>query len=264
MISAAALAYRSRDNLARNMGTASDTPRSLLSSSRRRSPLSDDASYLLPILLFLALTWVGGQWPSLYPISYVAKAILCTVALIACWPAYTRIRWNGWWLGVALGAVGIVQWIGVQLLLQRAFAGMSPGYRFFQPPPIAEQFNPFDAIQPSVAAMAFVAVRIASATLLVPVIEELFWRDYLWRRLISPNNFKLARVGEWDRLAFFAIPIAFATVHGHWWLTAILWAFLIGGLLRYTQSLGACIAMHATSNLLLAGYVLYTGDYSFW
>jgi hypothetical protein len=39
---------------------------------------------------------------------------------------------------------------------------------------------------------------------------------------------------------------------------------MIGALLVYTKSLGACIIAHATTNLLLALYVLKTGDWAFW
>ena len=75
---------------------------------------------------------------------------------------------------------------------------------------------------------------------------------------------KLAKVGEWDPKAFVIIPLIFAVVHGNWWLTAIVWALMIGGLLVYTRSLGACIIAHATTNLLLGLYVLYTKQWFFW
>jgi membrane protease YdiL (CAAX protease family) len=57
---------------------------------------------------------------------------------------------------------------------------------------------------------------------------------------------------------------AFAFVHGNWWLTSIVWAAMVGLLLIYTRSLGACIVAHGVTNLLLALYVLYTRDWSFW
>ena len=39
---------------------------------------------------------------------------------------------------------------------------------------------------------------------------------------------------------------------------------MIGALLVYTKSLGACIIAHAVTNLLLALYVLKTHDWAFW
>jgi CAAX prenyl protease-like protein len=98
----------------------------------------------------------------------------------------------------------------------------------------------------------------------VPVMEELFWRDFLWRTIIAPADFKLAQVGEKSWSAFLIVAIAFATVHGNWWLTAIVWGMLVGGLLVRTRSLGACIVMHGVTNLLLGVYVLWTRDWSFW
>jgi len=123
-------------------------------------------------------------------------------------------------------------------------------------------FDPTRALSPPWL-YPFLVVRIAGATLVVPVMEELFWRDYLWRLMISPN-FRIVRVGEWSLRALLIVSIAFSTVHGNWWLTAIVWAVLIALLLVYTKSLGACIVAHAVTNLLLASYVLQTRDWSFW
>ena len=99
--------------------------------------------------------------------------------------------------------------------------------------------------------------------LLVPFMEEFFWRDFLWRRIASPNDFRLAGVGEWDRNAFWLVPVFFATVHTQM-LTAFVWGLMIGCLLLRTKSLGACIVMHGVTNFLLGAYVLATGDWYFW
>src|SRR5690606_35071876 len=84
--------------------------------------------------------------------------------------------------------------------------------------------DPTRAIESETLSYAFIGFRwIAGAVLLVPVMEELFWRDYLWRQIIAPSNFKLAAVGEWSWTAFIGVALAFATVHGNWWPTAIVW-----------------------------------------
>jgi len=239
---------------------AEPPPNRVLDSPTRpplRSRISDDGAYLLPFFTFLLFTWVGGTFPSLYPLSYVAKAVLVTALLVWLWPRFTRIRWDYWWLGVIAGVLGILQWVPMQLWLQ----ANTP---FFKPPPAEKLFNPFDAMTPGWLAWTFVAIRIASASLLVPVMEELFWRDYLWRRIIAPNDFKLAYVGEWDWKAYVGVSLAFAVVHPAWWLTSIVWGFMVGALLLYTRSLGACIIMHGVTNALLAAYVLYYRDWAFW
>ena len=223
----------------------------------------DDLAYILPMLVFLVFTWLGanetvkGLVPAAYPISYAVKTVVVAAMLVAFRRHYTKVRWNHWWLGVVVGVVGILQWVPMQLWLQHHVA-------FFKPPDPESVFNPYREIASANARLAFFAVRVAGAVLLVPVMEELFWRDFLWRQVLAPNDFKLAAVGEWAWAPFLIVSGAFALVHGNWWLTSIVWALMIGALLAYTKSLGACIVAHAVTNLLLAVYVLKTRDWAFW
>ena len=224
--------------------------------THRPSFLSEDLAYILPMAVFLLFTWAGVQWPSFFPASYIAKTILAAALLIYLRPFYTRIRWNHWWLGVIMGVLGIVQWVGMEKLLLHFW----PHF-----PEIAGEPRDLTKVFASPAvAWSFIALRWAGAALVVPFMEELFWRDFCWRSIIAPNDFKLAAVGEWDWKAFVIVPLIFAVVHGNWWLTAIGWGFMVGGLLAYTKSLGACIIAHATTNLLLGVYVLYSKQWSLW
>ncbi len=215
----------------------------------------DETAYLAPMLAFLLLLQLGTFSKSLYAPAYVARTIAAAVLLIVYWRHYTKIRWNYWWLGVIVGVIGIFQWVWMQNWLGAHFEMFKAD---------KDAFNPFAAFESGAAAWSFIAVRIIGAVLVVPVMEELFWRDYLWRQIMAPNDFKLAAVGEFDWTAFLGVPLAFALVHGSWWLTAIGWALMIGVLLVYTKSLGACIIAHAVTNLLLALYVLHYHAWHLW
>lgn len=240
----------------------------------QRPLVRDDIAYLIPMFIFLGLTWVGGNWKSLYPASYVTKTVIVAIALVVLWRHYTLIRWNHWWLGVIVGVVGILQWVGMQLWLQNTWPAIAESMTFIPNTarewlanhfkPSEDVFNPTKTFQSIGALYAFYAVRIAGAVLVVPVMEELFWRDFLWRTILAPNDFKLAKVGEWAWAPLLIVSGAFALVHGNWWLTSIVWAMMVGLLLVYTKSLGACIIAHAVTNLLLAVYVLRTQDWAFW
>lgn len=219
-----------------------------------RAGVRDDVAYVLPMGVFLLLTMMGGWWPDYYPHTYVAKALIVPVLLTAMWRHYTPIRWNHWWLGVIVGVIGIFQWIGMQLGLQAALPDLFA--------PAEDAFNPRTWFESPAAMWAFISIRLASATLLVPVMEELFWRDFAWRTILAPNNFKLARIGEWHWQPFFIVAIIFSFVHGNWWATSIVWALMIHALLVYTRSIGACIIAHGVTNLLLGLYVLYRGFYT--
>lgn len=221
----------------------------------RRSAISDEVAYWLPMATFLSLIGVGSISKSLYPWTYLARTVLAAALLITLRRHYTKIRWNYWWLGLVVGVVGIAQWIGMQLWLQHHFAMFRPG---------PDSYDPFAEFHAPAAVWGFIAVRVFDAVCVVPFMEELFWRDWLWRQVLAPNDFKLAKVGEWGWAPFLVVAVAFGTVHGNWWLSAIVWAMLIGAMLVWTKSLGACIVAHSVANLLLAAYVLKTHDWSFW
>jgi len=231
----------------------------------RRSFLGDrdDIAYILPMLVFLVFTWLGTSEmakrfvPSAYPLSYVVKSVAVAALLVALRRHYTKVRWDYWWLGVIVGVIGIFQWVPMQLWLQNHV-------EFFKPPSPDDVFNPYRDIASPNLRVAFIGVRVVGAVLLVPVMEELFWRDFLWRQILAPNDFKLAEVGERARAPFLIVSLVFAFVHGNWWLTSIVWALMVGALLIYTKSMGACIVAHAVTNLLLAAYVLKYRDWAFW
>jgi hypothetical protein len=156
---------------------------------------------------------------------------------------------------VTIGIIGIVQWVGMEKLILHFW----PNY----PRPAVEPFDPFHGISSPPMLWTFLAFRLLGPVLVVPFMEEYFWRDFLWRTICAPNNFKLAEIGEWDWKSFVIVTLAFAGVHIQW-ITAIVWGSIIAVLLVRTRSLGACIIAHALTNLLLGAYVLYARDWAFW
>jgi CAAX prenyl protease-like protein len=220
-----------------------------------RQRISDDLAYILPMGIFLVFLTAQSQWPSWFALLTCIKMIATAIALIVLWKHFTKIRWNATGLGALVGVAGTFQWIGMQLFLQKHFA-------LFHPVPDA--FNPLTHFSNHLEMIAFIAIRFGGTVLIVPLMEELFWRDYLWRQILSPNDFKLAAVGEWAPAPLLIVSGVFASVHGNWWLTAIGWALMIGALLIYTKSLGACVVAHAVTNLLLGMYVLIYHDWAFW
>jgi len=234
----------------------------------RRSVIRDDWAYMLPMAVFLLLIWVGTLRPWLYPVSYVARSLICAALLALLWKQYTKIRWSHFALAVAVGVLGLIQWVGMEKLLLHAFAaasahGVPLGWVFVYGKPPSDSFDPFAYFTTPAVLWSFIAIRWASASLMVPVMEELFWRDFVWRTVLAPNDFKMAAVGEWDWKAFLVVAALCASVHIQW-ITAFVWALMIGWLLIKTKSLGACIIAHGVTNFLLGAYVLYTKDWYFW
>ncbi|HLL89564.1 MAG TPA: CAAX prenyl protease-related protein [Tepidisphaeraceae bacterium] len=221
-----------------------------------RPRVRDDVAYLLPMGAFLALTWAGGNWPATYPYTYTAKTLVAAALLWALWRHYTPPRWSHLGLGVLVGVVGVFQWV----LMEKGLLALWPDYPRARMDPV----DPFSYFDSPAADWAWIAVRLLGPALVVPVMEELFWRDFLWRSLLAPNDFKLAHVGEWDGKVFAMVAVFFAGVHLQMWATSVVWAVLVGWLLVRTRSLGACIVAHGVTNLLLGAYVLWTKDWMFW
>ncbi len=227
------------------------------------SPLPYDAPepewpLWLPMAVFMAIIWVGSFFADSLPYAYLARTFIVGGLLIVIWKHIPKITWTHLGLGVIVGVVGTVQWIGMELgliyLVGREGFKLGP----LQLVSNIDKFYDYPAAfaDPNML-YAFLAVRLLGPVLVVPIVEELFWRNWLWRTIIAPADIRLARVGEYDRNAFWLVPVAFAFVHVQF-LTAIVWGLLIAWLLVRTKSLGACIVAHALTNLLLGLWVLAT------
>jgi len=105
-------------------------------------------------------------------------------------------------------------------------------------------------------------VGVAGAVLVVPVMEELFWRGFLARWLVNPD-FKAVSLGSFTPFAFWTTVVLFGVEHEQW-LAGMICGVLLNGLLYRTKNLLACVLAHAVANALLAAWVLTRGDWKFW
>ena len=209
-------------------------------------------AYVLPMAVFLVFIQVAALDERLYIACYVARAAVVGGLLVWVWPRVRAdVRWTHLGLGALVGVVGVVQWVGMDKLLLAG--GKWTAWASFADP--ADGYNVAAELAAPWAAWSFIAVRLLGAAVVVPFMEELFWRDWLWRTVAAPNDYRLVAVGEYDRAAFWLVPLAFALVHPQW-LLAVVWGLLIAWLLVRTKSLGACVVAHATTNFLLGLYVL--------
>lgn len=104
--------------------------------------------------------------------------------------------------------------------------------------------------------------RIAGAVLVVPLMEELFWRSFLIRYIID-KNFATVRIGTFTWASFLLTVVLFGLEHNY--VYAGIMAGIFYNLLLYkTRSLAQCILAHAVTNLALAMYVVATGKWQFW
>jgi CAAX prenyl protease-like protein len=107
-----------------------------------------------------------------------------------------------------------------------------------------------------------VVSRLTGAVLVVPVMEELFWRSFLIRYVMSPDFMKMP-IGQFTWFSFILTTILFGFEH-NLWLAGMMAGAAYNLILYYTKSISQCIMAHAVTNLCLGSYVLYTGQWQFW
>lgn len=104
--------------------------------------------------------------------------------------------------------------------------------------------------------------RIAGAVLVVPLMEELFWRSFLIRYIID-RNFYNVPIGTFTWASFFLTAILFGLEHNY--ILAGIMAGIFYNLVLYrTRSLAHCVLSHTVTNLALAVYVVVTWKWQFW
>ncbi len=104
--------------------------------------------------------------------------------------------------------------------------------------------------------------RVAGAVIVVPIMEEIFWRSYLIRYLVGSNIENIA-IGTFTWFSFLATVILFGLEH-HFIIAGMMAGIIYNIILYKTRSLVQCILAHAVTNLALAVYVISTNKWYFW
>jgi uncharacterized protein len=104
--------------------------------------------------------------------------------------------------------------------------------------------------------------RVGGAVLVVPLMEELFWRSFLIRYIIDVNFLKVP-IGAFSWISFLLTVALFGFEHNY--ILAGMMAGIFYNLILYrTRSITLCVLAHSVTNLALALYVLSTGKWQFW
>ena len=107
------------------------------------------------------------------------------------------------------------------------------------------------------------ALRLVRAALLVPILEELFWRGWL-PRFLDARDFRSLPLGHFSRTSFVATAVLFGAEHGPFWEVGLVAGLAYNLWMQRTRSLGDVIAAHGVTNLILGIFVLLTERWEFW
>jgi len=109
----------------------------------------------------------------------------------------------------------------------------------------------------------FLVIRIIGTAVLVPIVEELFWRGWLMRWMINREFLKVP-LGTYARSAFWVTALLFASEHGSFWEVGLAAGIIYNWWLVRTSNLADCILAHAVTNAILAAYVMLGGQWQYW
>lgn len=120
----------------------------------------------------------------------------------------------------------------------------------------------FDPVRDGKIDWPLVMIRVAGAALVVPVMEELFWRSYLMRWMVSPKfqQVEPARLG-WK--PFVVTVVLFGFEHDLWFAGVIAGA-VYSLLYMRSGSLWSPVLAHGVTNGLLGAWIISTGHWSYW
>jgi CAAX prenyl protease-like protein len=208
------------------------------------------AAYMLFIVVQDVLERLGFSSAALrwlYPLKIGIVALL----LAFFWRQYAELRHTrpgpsvASLAAVAAGVIVLVLWISLDAGWM--IVGSAPG---------------FDPRVDGHLDWAWIAVRIAGAALVVPVMEELFWRSFLMR-WIEQTDFEKVDPRQIGLKGFVITIVLFGFEH-NLWLAGIVAGAAYSALFMRHRTLWSPILAHAVTNGLLGVWVVSTGSWSYW
>jgi len=211
---------------------------------------------IAPFIVFMLLLYLRGNLPGEFGDPrwvYGATILLVGGLLLRYWPEYGELARQNLptlreaALAVGVGLVVFALWIHLD----------RPALRLGDP---TASFKPVDA--QGQLEWSLIAVRWAGAALLVPVMEELFWRSFLMR-WIDGAQFETVVPQQVSMKAMVLSTFVFMLAHTLW-LAAILAGLAYAWLFVRTGKLWVPVIAHAVTNGALGAWVVATGNWSFW
>jgi CAAX prenyl protease-like protein len=210
--------------------------------------------FFMAILALRGFVPVDGSWGFDARWLYALQAGGTAVLLAVWWREYGELARQAWptaretLLAVAVGVAVFALWVN----LDAPWMTLSMG--------AAEPFVPRTA--EGGLDWPLIVVRIAGAALLVPVMEELFWRSFLMRWIQQPV-FEAVQPSAVGLRAVVLSTFVFVLAHTLW-LAAIVAGLVYAWLYIRTGKLWVAVIAHAVTNGVLGVWVVATGNWQFW
>lgn len=215
--------------------------------------------FTLPMAVFILLlaligfvrrgggaVWLGSPEYWIYPI----QTIFCGALLVCFWREYEFRAAGQMVFGAAVALLAFALWIAPQELF-----GFAPRLVGFNPEIFSGQ---------PVAYWGTIVFRFLRLVVVVPLVEEIFWRGFLLRYLVN-EKFHTVPFGTFSWLSFVAVTVGFGFSHSRAdWIPALIAGALYNCVAYRTKNLTSCVLTHAVTNLLLGLWIMKTRQWGFW
>ncbi len=221
--------------------------------SLRPSPA---AARVAPFALFLGLlvleSLAGERAGDLRWLT-VLRPLLVAGLLAFLWKHYDelharpRVGRRDWMVAITLGFAAFAAWIG----FDQGWAVIGRGGAGFVPTGEDGRID-----------VTLALLRLAGFTLVVPVMEELFWRSYVLRRIDARDFLSI----DPRAVSFAAVALSsmlFALEHS-FWFAGLLAGIAYNVCFMRSRNLWISILSHATTNGTLGIWILATGNWRYW
>ena len=208
--------------------------------------------YWIPMVAFGLLTLAEGYVPAAwFPIAYMFKALIVTACLLIWRRPLAEIKPDRRLVlpSILLGIGVFAAWIAIDKFVDYPHLGTRTAYDPTQ-------------LHGTWLYGSFLTVRFFGLAIMVPVMEEIFWRSFLLRYL-TRTDFHRLPVGTFSASALGIMVAASAISHPEW-LVAIMASLSYAFWIRRSRSLFAAILAHAVTNGALGAYVLTTHEWHYW
>jgi CAAX prenyl protease-like protein len=223
----------------------------LLKQQLRASPIH---ARVVPYVVIVALTVFQDSFQgSLRFWMYALKMLVGAYCIWQVRDIATEVRWSFSWEAVVVGVFICFIWVAMDPYYPKNEIVMKKG----------TPWNPFTEFGAhSLQAWFFVAVRTFGSAIIVPPIEEAFFRSFVYRWGVR-MDFTEMSMRQFHLLSLAVTSALFGLIH-YQWIPGILCGLAFQGLVLRKGRLGDAMLAHGITNFLLGIWIVYKGDWQFW
>ncbi|MCL2104814.1 MAG: CAAX prenyl protease-related protein [Kiritimatiellaeota bacterium] len=244
------------------------------------------AGHVVPFVVWVGVIFLlqglASVYPCprvLYPWGYAVKSVVCAGLFLWLkpWRVYPVLKLSNVPLALLVGVIVAVVWIVPETpWLGRTAPNVQAFYHrwcIMMPGTFPNYYNPdfFPALpyghlslafSPSEAGWGLTIMKLVGSAGVIAVIEEFFFRGFFYRWLRNAKFWRIS-LTSFDMHAFWVVVAVFGLEHDRW-LAGMFAGVAYGWLTIRTGDVWAAALSHALTNLLLAVYVIGSGQYGFW